>query len=220
MWTRHPGKPNPLHVQGALSQQGHQGEEVHHVKQQRAVSGASLAFFLWGPAIRSVDAGPCDVSMQNADRTVVQNLIPLILFRPLRLCVPADQLRNARIILLKATHMPYVVAIWLYESGCRYWNSKRDEWQSKAAHKRPLLASHISLSHKATKYWAVRNRSEISLMAKTPRSGSHGQFAKDPDTLADMKTIMEKLNTQEEMIKKLSRQLDELTLPHPPSPKA
>lgn len=159
--------------------------------------------------------------MQNADRTVVQNLIPLILFRPLRLCVPADQLRKARIILLKATHMPYVVAIWLYESACRYWNNKRDEWQSKAgAHKRPLLASHISLSHKATKYLAVQNRSEVSLMAKAPRSGSHGQFAKDPDTLAGMKTIMDKLNTQEEMIKKLSRQLDELTVPHPPSPKA
>lgn len=169
----------------------------------------------------SLGGRPFDVSIQNADRTVVQNLIPLILFRPLRLCVPADQLRNARIILLKATHMPYVVAIWLYESGCRYWNNKRDEWQSKAgARKRPLLASHISLSHKATKYLAVQNRSEVSLMAKAPRSGSHGQFAKDPDTLAGMKTIMDKLNTQEEMIKKLSRQLDELTVPHPPSPKA
>ncbi|KAI4239217.1 MAG: hypothetical protein LQ349_000527 [Xanthoria aureola] len=178
MWAREPEKPNPLHVQAALSQQGHQGEEVHH------------------------------------------NLIPLIVFRPLRLCVPAEQLRNARIVVLKATHMPYVVAIWLYESATRYYSRKRDEWQSKAgAHKRPLLPSHISLSHKATQYLAVHNRSEVSLMAKAPRS-SHGQGAKEGDNLADMKNVLDKLSTQEEMIKKLSRQLDELAVPHPPSPKA
>lgn len=57
-------------------------------------------------------------------------------------------------------------------------------------------------------------------MAKAPRRGSHGQYAKDPDTLADMKNIMDKLNTQEEMIKKLGRQLDQLAVPHAPSPKA
>lgn len=56
MWARQLEKPNPLNVQAALSQQGHQGEEMHHVKQQRAVSGASLAFFSWGPAIRCIDA--------------------------------------------------------------------------------------------------------------------------------------------------------------------
>ena len=150
-----------------------------------------------------------------------QNLVPLILFRPMRLFVPADRLRNARIMLLKATHIPYVVAIWLYESGCRYWISRREEWQSRVgSHKRPLLANHISLSHKATKYLTVRNRSEVSLMAKAPRRGSHSQYAKDPDTLADMKNIMDKLNTQEEMIKKLGRQLDQLAVPHAPSPKA
>ena len=150
-----------------------------------------------------------------------QNLIPLILFRPLRLCVPADQLRNARIILLRVTHIIYVVAIWLYEGGSRYWNNKRDEWQQRAgAHKRSLFASRVSLSHKAPKYLAVRNRSEASLMAKVPGSGSHNQFVRDSDALADMKKILDKLNTQEEMIKKLSRQLDELPVPHPPSPKA
>ncbi|KAL8841431.1 MAG: hypothetical protein Q9205_000721 [Flavoplaca limonia] len=57
-------------------------------------------------------------------------------------------------------------------------------------------------------------------MAKAPRRGSHSQCAKDPDTLADMKNIMDKLNTQEEMIKKLGRQLDQLAVPHAPSPKA
>lgn len=56
MWARQPEKPNPLHVQAALSQQGHQGEEVHDVKLQRAVSGGSLALLAWGPAVRVIDA--------------------------------------------------------------------------------------------------------------------------------------------------------------------
>ncbi|KAL6710073.1 hypothetical protein ACN47E_009864 [Coniothyrium glycines] len=42
------------------------------------------------------------------------NLIPLGL-RPFRLCLPSDHLRSARIVLLKATHLPFVGAIWLYE---------------------------------------------------------------------------------------------------------
>ncbi|KAL8915970.1 MAG: hypothetical protein Q9172_006538 [Xanthocarpia lactea] len=181
-----------------------------------------------GHRVRSATALPPDgvaetlaLAGNSTDCSMTNNLIPLILFRPLRLCVPADQLRNARIILLRVTHILYVVAIWLYESGNRYWNNKRDEWQQKAgAHKRSLLASRVSLSHKAPKYLAVRNRSEASLTAKVPGSGSHNQFARDSDILADMKKILDKLNTQEEMIEKLSRQLDELPVPHPPSPKA
>ncbi|KAI4238224.1 MAG: hypothetical protein L6R40_005764 [Gallowayella cf. fulva] len=148
------------------------------------------------------------------------NLFPLVLLRPLRLCVPAEQLRNARIILLKATHVPYVVAIWVYEGVIRSWNDKRDEWQRKGSQKRPLLASHISFSHKATKYSAIRNRSEASLMAKSPGSGSRSQFAKDADMVAEVKKILDKLDTQEEMIAKLSRQVEKLTRTHPPSPKA
>ena len=35
--------------------------------------------------------------------------------RPLRLVLPSERLRSARIILLKATHAPFVAAIWLYE---------------------------------------------------------------------------------------------------------
>ncbi|KAF1964575.1 hypothetical protein BU23DRAFT_594080 [Bimuria novae-zelandiae CBS 107.79] len=42
------------------------------------------------------------------------NLIPLLL-RPLRLVLPSERLRSARIILLKATHLPFVGAIWVYE---------------------------------------------------------------------------------------------------------
>ncbi|KAF2263356.1 hypothetical protein CC78DRAFT_465990 [Lojkania enalia] len=46
------------------------------------------------------------------------NLIPLIL-RPLRLVLPSERLRSARIIILKATHIPFVGAIWAYEQLAR-----------------------------------------------------------------------------------------------------
>ncbi|ROW14567.1 hypothetical protein VPNG_03267 [Cytospora leucostoma] len=44
------------------------------------------------------------------------NLLALIIFRPLRLFLPSDRnFRAARIVLLKATHLPIVGAIMLYE---------------------------------------------------------------------------------------------------------
>ncbi len=43
------------------------------------------------------------------------NLIPLIFIRPLRLFLSADKLRRTRIMVLKATHLPIVGAIWVFE---------------------------------------------------------------------------------------------------------
>ncbi|KAK2627683.1 hypothetical protein QTJ16_002329 [Diplocarpon rosae] len=45
------------------------------------------------------------------------NLIPLILIRPLRLFLSADDLRRARIVTLKITHSPIVAAIWVFEKA-------------------------------------------------------------------------------------------------------
>ncbi|KAF2020057.1 hypothetical protein BU24DRAFT_419647 [Aaosphaeria arxii CBS 175.79] len=42
------------------------------------------------------------------------NLIPLLL-RPLRLVLPSERLRSARILLLKVSHLPFIAAIWVYE---------------------------------------------------------------------------------------------------------
>ncbi|KAL8675814.1 MAG: hypothetical protein Q9186_007585 [Xanthomendoza sp. 1 TL-2023] len=152
----------------------------------------------------------------------VQNLIALVLFRPLRLCVPAEQLRNARIILLRVTHIPYVVAIRIYEGTYRYWSDKQVKWQLRTgSQKRSLLSNDIIFSRKATRYSAIRNRSEASLQAKPAGNGSRSQFANNnADTVAEFKKVLEKLDTQEEMIKKLSRQVEKLGGSHPSSPKA
>lgn len=45
------------------------------------------------------------------------NLIPLLLLRPLRLVLPSEDVRRIRIVVLKATHAPFVALIWLYEQG-------------------------------------------------------------------------------------------------------
>ncbi|KAL8871575.1 MAG: hypothetical protein Q9174_002622 [Haloplaca sp. 1 TL-2023] len=135
------------------------------------------------------------------------NLIPLILFRPLRLVTTSEQLRIARIVLLKATHMPYVAAIWIYEGGKRYWNNQLAK--KTGAPKRSMLASHISFSHKASKYSAIRNRSAGSLMTRGNESRTHHQ-ARDPDTVAELKKVLDHLGRQEEMIDKLSRQVEKL----------
>ncbi|KAJ5042508.1 uncharacterized protein L3040_005051 [Drepanopeziza brunnea f. sp. 'multigermtubi'] len=45
------------------------------------------------------------------------NLIPLVLIRPLRLFLSADDLRRTRILTLKITHSPIVVAILIFEKA-------------------------------------------------------------------------------------------------------
>lgn len=48
------------------------------------------------------------------------NLIPLLCIRPMRLFLSAESVRRVRIVLLRATHLPFVTLIWAYESSrCR-----------------------------------------------------------------------------------------------------
>ncbi|KAL8969428.1 MAG: hypothetical protein Q9183_002000, partial [Haloplaca sp. 2 TL-2023] len=170
-------------------------------KQEIASTWVSLQSVHWGPR-----------NLEVLDRNLligsgVQNLIPLILFRPLRLAITSEQLRIARIVLLKATHMPHVAAIWIYEGVKRYWSN-----QQTGAPKRSMLASHISFSHKASKYSAIRNRSMGSLMARTPGNENRVHQARDPDTVVELKKVLDKLGTQEEMrMEKVSRQVEKLT---------
>jgi hypothetical protein len=71
-----------------------------------ASSGTSLHERVYNSLLndpRWCEADPC-----------LQNLIPLLL-RPLRLLASSENVRSARIVLLKATHLPFVAAIWAYE---------------------------------------------------------------------------------------------------------
>ncbi|KAK0253832.1 hypothetical protein LTS09_011136 [Friedmanniomyces endolithicus] len=52
------------------------------------------------------------------------NLLPVLL-RPLRLVMSAEKLRTLRIVLLKATHWPFVGLILAWERARLYWNQGR-----------------------------------------------------------------------------------------------
>ncbi|KAJ5813181.1 hypothetical protein N7447_010204 [Penicillium robsamsonii] len=51
------------------------------------------------------------------------NLIPLLCIRPMRLFLSAGTVRRVRIVLLRATHLPFVALIWAYESKWRQSHS-------------------------------------------------------------------------------------------------
>ncbi|MCJ1256893.1 hypothetical protein MMC24_004718 [Lignoscripta atroalba] len=99
-------------------------------------------------------------------------------------------------MLLKVTHLPYVAAIWAYESAHEHLHRGDHRWQPKTqSPKRPRFANHISTSRKA-KFSALRSKSETSLVRADVRANPGGA-----NDLSDMK----------QMIVKLSRQVDELT---------
>ncbi|MCJ1339466.1 hypothetical protein MMC09_004756 [Bachmanniomyces sp. S44760] len=128
------------------------------------------------------------------------NLLPLVFFRPLRLCVPADRMRSARITLLKATHLPYVIAIWAYETVSRYVYHEKDSGETRTlSQKRPMFEGRVSSSRKAG-LSALRSRSEVSLVG-TPTADARPKSAGPNHDLSDLKQI----------IHQLSRQVDELS---------
>ena len=137
---------------------------------------------------------------------LLQNLIPLILLRPLRLLVPAEQLRGARIMVLKGTHLPYVFAIWAYESACRRLIRRGGTWQPRSnghSHSSPpIFTRHLSSSGKRG-HPALRSTSEPSL-AQPPVA--------DVPELRPSRANVNDLSDLKQMISKLSQHVDELTL--------
>ncbi len=119
-----------------------------------------------------------------------QNLILLVLFRPLRLFMPAGNLRSARIVLLKITHLPYVGAIWAYEAAAQRFNGRSDSWRyTLQSHKRPLLSGQTNSLHRISRYSALRNQSEGSLLPKTPINESRTPGVKENDTVVELEHI-------------------------------
>ena len=96
-----------------------------------------------------------------------KNLIPLLLFRPLRICVPSGKMRSARIVLLKITHFPYIGAIWLYEELI----AKTDRWQSTSHTQKRINPTRPRPLHLKPK-----NRGEVS-PPKTPLSAGRRRAA-------------------------------------------
>ena len=106
-------------------------------------------------------------------------------------------------MVLKGTHLPYVVAIWAYESACRRLIRDGDSRPQCHLHKsHPILTHHFSPPGKRG-YPALKSKSEFSLATNPIADGPELR----PRT-ADVNDLSE----LKQMISKLSRQVDELTL--------
>lgn len=80
------------------------------------------------------------------------NLFPLVVLRPLRLCLPSEEARRIRIFVLKATHIPFLAIIWAYEKSTRIV-SRPHPTLSRAPH----LATNRPLSAGQRNFDAVRD---------------------------------------------------------------
>ena len=99
------------------------------------------------------------------------NLVPLLL-RPLRLFMPSEDVRRIRIVVLKATHVPFVALIWIYERSQRLVPCSTSSQLAKAPHStsRPLNPSQMGIEPRTD-----LNRSSptgSSALNKTPRQKS------------------------------------------------
>ena len=132
-----------------------------------------------------------------------QNLLPLLLLRPLRLCLPSEQIRSARIVLLKITHAPYIAAIWMYEE--LYALSGRWQYPKSSPH-RTRSAKRGIHTYIPTPQPKLRRRSEVSI-PKTPSSAKRpGALGPMDHELASMlKAMNERLANLEQKIDQLGR---------------
>ncbi|KAI4939744.1 uncharacterized protein J4E92_001030 [Alternaria infectoria] len=131
------------------------------------------------------------------------NLIPLVI-RPLRLVIPSERLRSVRIVLLKATHLPLVFAIWAYEqlTDTRNLDVKATSFSGPQTPTPPKKALRLPVN------------SPRLLMAEAPNS-----FARKPqkpqaragstETDAPLKALVLKLSTQVEELTAMVSQLQQ-----------
>jgi len=133
------------------------------------------------------------------------NLIPLLCLRPLRLVLSSEDHRRIRILLLKATHVPFVALIWVYERFRRLVARRVQPRLAKMPHlsSRPRSASQASVQ---------RDRS-------TMRSPTHSRAANDSTPMASRRITDTMDNSASStadtdlvsLVQKLSAQVDSLT---------
>lgn len=143
--------------------------------------------------------------MQSAD-PCSQNLLSLLM-RPLRLFVKAEEMRNYRIALLKATHWPFVVLILGYERGRRFLLERRRAGSSFAAPARPPSAPCLRRPASgrfmpSTSAAAGTRRTPLDIQARAASSTTVRSAAVDSpaietvDTLDALKALAANLRSQ------------------------
>ncbi|TLD37817.1 hypothetical protein E2P81_ATG03492 [Venturia nashicola] len=145
---------------------------------------------------------------QCTNRISVHNLLPLLL-RPLRLCIPPEQLRRTRILLLKITHSPFVAAIWVYEGiQERLYNQHRPRGSGISSLGGPASSASLKRASylKSQSYYTPRTlvASQASLPRAAHASRSSASLNQRPPTRNSNDAL-------EAMVLKLTCQVEELT---------
>ena len=123
-----------------------------------------------------------------------QNLIPLLCIRPMRIFLSAESVRQARIVLLRATHLPFVALIWIYEASHRHVS--RQKARAHEGNKRP--ASMESTTAAITSPFATEDPNVPRLRAPVPRIG--GVEWNSEQTKAYTNEEVERLRAQVERV--------------------
>lgn len=130
-----------------------------------------------------------------------QNLIPLVL-RPLRLVLSAERLRAVRILILKATHFPHVLAISMYEHMRRYLADRdlKEPLTERSKSHRPHLRSN-RLSTPQPLAAAILKPTVLLNDARSSNS-SPQRRSQAPTSLEEIKTTLSQLTAQIEQLTK------------------
>ncbi|KAE8147276.1 hypothetical protein BDV25DRAFT_160728 [Aspergillus avenaceus] len=133
------------------------------------------------------------------------NLIPLLCIRPLRLLLPAEYIRRVRIVLLRATHLPFVALIWAYESSRRYVSRRNSQFPPTATARgssRPvsMVQGNLGLSTTDVRSLGSGKARRQPNPGHYPGARGSGLGQAGRVDMADMIDEMERLRTQVERV--------------------
>ena len=128
------------------------------------------------------------------------NLFPLIVLRPLRLFLPSEEVRRIRIFALKATHIPFVGLIWIYENS-RSMIARAHPTLSRAPNltNRPLSAGQLNFDGAPDFLKSPTTRralDETSPTATPDMTASTTKTASGSAETADLVRLVQKLSAQ------------------------
>ncbi|OGM49307.1 hypothetical protein ABOM_004102 [Aspergillus bombycis] len=134
-----------------------------------------------------------------------ENLIPLLCIRPLRLFLPAEHIRRVRIVLLRATHLPFVALIWAYESSRHYVSRRNSQWPPIATARgssRPVSSIQTGLAFSTADARSLSSGRARKQPNPEQYIGVRGRDAGPAGSvdLADMIDEVERLRTQVERV--------------------
>ncbi|OJI96655.1 hypothetical protein ASPVEDRAFT_120784 [Aspergillus versicolor CBS 583.65] len=133
------------------------------------------------------------------------NLIPLLCIRPMRLFLPAEDIRQVRIILLRATHLPCVALLWAYESSRRLFSRKGSLASSNMPRTRSRRPTSMAQDHprqychQTTGFPGIDSHPR-RVSPRTRRYTEHGQQRPGHEEVVDMVNEMERLRGQMERV--------------------